>query len=856
MDLINNRFRIEKGIEEVYHSEAYLVSDLWDKEKSLCLKFLNIEDDRRIIEYFIGNFLDLSMIKHKNLLECKYFDLVDTIDLKRINFILPYIVSECVNGLPLSQISGSLNLRERLFIILDLMGVIDYLHFRGVVYRLLSPSFIFLDSDKSVKIMDMSTIAENIFSSYYDELTRHFIAPELIRNYQSSDYKVDYYSLGMIMKYLFYEDPISEDLHVNSFKNELISDEKQEEALLDIIINLTNRDPSARNIPLRNHIDRIIDVFQLDYQYDLIKERSHVFYRTRLIGREKQLKDILKIDEQLINGTNNYNIAFIKSSLGTGKSRFLDEVSFQLKMRGRDVFKIDIKENDSLGLLNLSSLLKQSIKSTPIEILNKHREDLKKLLPELGAGNNINIEVDLTNLNERYRLFNRINHYFSDLSKEKVIYIIIDDLDRSSDIFIAFVDYLISNLNTKRIFFIVSTSKEDYLINNDDLKNKISSWTQKGSVINTYLPNLNEEDTGKLIKAILGISYIPKKFANSVYKVSHGNPRAIDYLIKDLISKNELYMVRSGWWELGTDDYSELPLNADINESIQTQLKNIKADHLEVLKALSIFNNSVPKRILSKMLDNKVSNLDIILETIFSDRLIIAESSEWEFDYHISGNELKRLIYYRIAEDEKLELHKEAANALLQIYGDKLNLILEELIFHLVKSKDYSRATDIILREASKLENVYSANSIFLWEQAYEITKAYPCLYRLKILNTLADIYSVKGNIEKSEQYIDELIIESKKYNDYRYLVKAKYYKADNYLKKDDIDSINREVQEMMELSRKNNYPEGIIMSLIMKTRANLNSTNTDYISDILDEAISILKPIILQSSQVLYIIL
>lgn len=56
MDLINNRFRIEKGIEEVYHSEAYLVSDLWDKEKSLCLKFLNIEDDRRIIEYFIGNF--------------------------------------------------------------------------------------------------------------------------------------------------------------------------------------------------------------------------------------------------------------------------------------------------------------------------------------------------------------------------------------------------------------------------------------------------------------------------------------------------------------------------------------------------------------------------------------------------------------------------------------------------------------------------------------------------------------------------------------------------------------------------------------------------------------------------------
>lgn len=839
MKLINNRFRIEKSIEEGYSGETYLVVDLWDKEKKYYMRLLNAENYEKVINCFIDDFLVLSTIKHKFLLSSQYFSLVESINLKNTSMIIHFLIMEYIDKVNLFQEDLNLNLNQRLYIILDLMNVLDYLHFRGIVYKQLSPSNIFIMEDKSIKIMDLSSVVENNLNSYYDDLTRYFVAPEVITNNQTIDIKADYYSLGMMMKYLLFKNYLDDSLTYSSFKDEINLDKWNKQVLLGIIDNLTSKDPTARNIALRNHIDKVIKEFNLGYKYDLKEERSHLPIKTKIVGREEHLDYILSIDSQFNNINSKYNIALVKGNLGSGKSRLLEELRYQLKIRGRLVYHCDIKENDNLGIFNISNLLKQATRNTSPEILNRY-DEIRRLLPEFIGEDNM--DIDFTQQSEKYRLFNRINNLFSELSREKPIYLIIDDLHKANDLFISFIDYLISNINSKKMFFIISSPEEDYLINNCLFVKKTMNWILSERILELKLSNLSEKNTGEMIKNTLGISYVPEKFAAALFRESQGNPRTIDYLIKDLINSEELFIDKYGCWELNTQNYSQIHLPTDINEAIQTQLNRIKGDYLSIIKAISIFNNDVSKRTLVKMINMDIMDLDYILNDLVGESLIVEKVSDWGYDYSIFSNDLKRLVYYKIPEEEKLILHKEAFNVLFQLYGSKINLILDELINHLLKSKDYEKAIDLILIEASKIENKYSSNSIYLWEQAYFITKDNPSEKKLKVLDTLVDIYSVKGNIEKLEEYLNELVIESTRTNNYKYLIKSKYYKADNYLKKNDGESLIKEVLEMEKLSINYNYYEGLIMALVMKCRYELDSTNVTYIENILNRALTISK--------------
>ncbi len=100
-----------------------------------------------------------------------------------------------------------LSLEDRLYIILQLCTVLDFIHYRGLVYKYLSPSHIYVLEDNSIKLMDLATISERTINRYYDDLTRYFIAPEVLLEHDDIiDKEADKYSLGMIIAYLLTED--------------------------------------------------------------------------------------------------------------------------------------------------------------------------------------------------------------------------------------------------------------------------------------------------------------------------------------------------------------------------------------------------------------------------------------------------------------------------------------------------------------------------------------------------------------------------------------------------------------------------------------------------------------------------
>ncbi|MBU5437475.1 AAA family ATPase [Tissierella sp. MSJ-40] len=841
MRLIDNRYKVDKVIEDGLNNAIYQVTDFWDNDKKQFMKLYNYEKRKEVINYFINNFIYLSKIRHEYLLASDQFSLVKTIDRKKVNVLQYYSTVEYVNSPSLSQFTKELTFKERLNIVLDVIKIIDFLHYRGIVYRHLSPSNLFLLEDGTIKLKDLATIFEKIINTDYDDLTRYFLAPEVLLNQEEIDKRADYYSIGMLMKYLFLEDFLVDkvDAFIYYSEDELSPD--QEVFLNEIIKNLTKKNSLARDVNLGQLMEDINLKFHMEYPYNLMEERNNLYFKTKIVGRQKEIERILELDKELVAGTLIHRGIIINGSSGMGKTRFLKEISHQLKIRGRDVYLTEIDENDGIDLMAMANILRQSMKDTPQELMEKYGKELAKILPDLRFTIGEPTNTDLSQYKEKLRLFDRITNYFEELSKDKIIYIAIDDLQNCNSNFLMLLNYLINNIKSKQVFFILSF-KDESSVKNTIIKEKIVEWKLNKNVLEVSLLKLNLEEIGEMIQYILGISYRPIKFASVLLKESQGNPRYIEYSMKDLHNRKELYLNKNGMWDIKTDNYSNIYFPTDINEALKKQLNLIKTDYFEIFKVMSIFNSSLSKKTLVRMLNISPKKLEEDLERLITLRLIDERVADWGYSYSIYNSQLKKLIYHEISEEEKSRLHKSAAKVIEDTYGEQLKFVMEELIYHLLNSNQPMKALEIILKEVKKIDNQYSSNSVFLWEKAYGIINDNSDEVKLQVLDNLVNIYSLRGDVEKTNKYLKELTIEAEKLSNLYYIIRSRTLRADYYYKKNQIDLAQRETRDIERISKEHNFVEGMISALIIKSRIGLNIKTLDYVTEKLNEALELSK--------------
>ncbi len=87
---------------------------------------------------------------------------------------------------------------------------------------------------------------------------------------------------------------------------------------------------------------------------------------------------------------------------------------------------------------------------------------------------------------------------------------------------------------TKGNILLIASFNEKVFIEESIDKGILSKLMAQEFTENIRLPNLNLPEIGELIQHILGIGYKPLKFSSFMLKESQGNPRYIEYMIKNL----------------------------------------------------------------------------------------------------------------------------------------------------------------------------------------------------------------------------------------------------------------------------------------------------------------------------------
>ena len=255
------------------------------------------------------------------------------------------------------------------------------------------------------------------------------------------------------MIYLLTEDFYRSNNKEFNYISESQLNDKQIKFLNKTIINLTKRKSVTREGILRDIIDNINNIFNMDYKYSLEKERGTLNFKTKIIGREKGIEKILRFDDYFVDNKFYRKAICINGDIGVGKTRFLKEIVHLLRMRGRDVYYSEITEDDNIDFKPVTNILRQTIKDTPRDILGKYGIEFARVLPELKFLSGNESFNGTTGNRERLRLYDRITRYLEEFSKDRPIYLVIDNIEKCNIQILSLFDYIMNNIK-KVIYYL------------------------------------------------------------------------------------------------------------------------------------------------------------------------------------------------------------------------------------------------------------------------------------------------------------------------------------------------------------------------------------------------------------------
>lgn len=204
------------------------------------------------------------------------------------------------------------------------------------------------------------------------------------------------------------------------------------------------------------------------------------------------------------------------------------------------------------------------------------------------------------------------------------------------------------------------------------------------------LGSLDPGGTASMIQAIYGATELPDTLAAGILKRSGGNPFFVEELC-GLLWDQDIVRVAGGHVTL-EQRLDDVALPETVQAVIHTKLDRLDPDSRSLLRPASVIGREFLVPILDRVLGGR-DDLSPLLQNLCGEDLIRLLRSSPKLSYQFKHVITQEVTYDTILRKQRAALHKLVAEAIEELYAERLEEHLDVLAFHYDRSDASERAT-------------------------------------------------------------------------------------------------------------------------------------------------------------------
>lgn len=749
MDIVNNRYRIVKKLNThiADNIEEFLALDLWSKEKEISLKIIPAKAISEEVFYFIKDgFIVIRSFDSTYYLKdygfaCLNFLLSNSFLIDSDEKFYIFTSEYLANSIPLLNFVQSCSIKDILKIAVDLCRALTYINNAGICYTVLKPCDIFIVKTKTgfnVKIKDIVTKKlEDPFSIYFAEADSAF--------WTDSTAEIFGKIVIAILAGAEIQNNFLTAIHEikRNYKNKL---NNADYLILDCLCSVAEKAVSVKSgskkIKACMLLQDINQKLNTDYTVNTIPPMKCLTLRPRMVGRQNYIKNLVKSFKEINSGYSEKNIFIIKGALGTGKSRFLREVFFELSLEHINIYFNDRLKTSGCEYFWDDFFEKIFLYSHSKQQNNAHKDAILKIVDDLRMLKNQNNTLDDYD-HLKFRFFNEATNLFFKLTNNSPGFIIVDDLHLANDFILDAFLYLATEIAKVKKLGIIFSYDETAQPVSTKFESFLKIITLDKNVARFTLENFSIDETVEMLKSVLLLKYYPHETGKILYRQTQGHPLCIIEVIKELVVSQFLYIDKeTGMWyiplDLKNEDISDA-ISKNVGQSLRAQIQPLSPIEKKVISIMILFQNTFKKEYLYSLVPFSKSKINKVFDALLSKVIISAIYNCNEVEYTITNRTLKNILYNDLSFEFKTENHKKISSILQKC--DILNK--NELIWHLEQSGDKKTIAKYYIENAEKnLKNKKLNEAILNYEKVLALitNDEERCRILLKIVNFYYDI--------------------------------------------------------------------------------------------------------------------
>jgi serine/threonine protein kinase/AraC-like DNA-binding protein len=752
---INNRFTLIKKTSEGPSGSIYLAHCADKKLEPAAVKIFRDEITSNRTEYIIRFRHELSTVSnldHPNIV--RIYEAGEV-------YKLHYIAMEYVQGTGLSEILKTCNLTldQITSILIQLCSALDCIHKSGVIHRNLKPGNIIIDKkEKSDGFIAKLTDSGTSYVKDYNELMKksentpelfEYFSPEQVGIKKSrADERSDLFSLGVIFYQLLTgrlpfsgDEPFSLLHHYSVKPLEHPSNFNSGiPPLLDrIVLKLLEKEPENRYQSARGLLFDLERYKRGDREFILgLHDASvHLSYRTRLVGREKELDDLKAVFNRAREG--NGGLCLIRGEAGIGKTRLVEELRDYIRSKNTmfihtKCFSGENKEPYRLLQDTLDEYLKifssypdkkkKEIKNIIREAVGVFGEAILKLNPRMKEIlERCPSMVPLEPERENARFLAVASQFFIGLSCiENGLVLSMDDLQWCDEGTLELLARIVDD-SSKSPLLVIGTYRHDEITGRQGLIKFIRDAENKGKILSGMtIEHFEGQAMNTFISGLLYDKEINvKEISDFIHQKSKGNPFFAIEILKQLVEEKALYY-QDNKWDIDHTILCRSVIPLTIIDILIKRISNLGPKESTVLSCAAVAGKNFEFELLFRLLGNfdkqeLVGILDacIQLQLVYKDPAVPGRLS-------FAHDRIQEAFYGSIDLDTRRSMHARIAETLEAIYGDSKNEILFELTHQYIESGNKDKSLEYAYPASFKAaENFANEDALKYFNIAVEL---------------------------------------------------------------------------------------------------------------------------------------